>query len=98
MGKSRTSDDMTDPLSPHDWRAQAGLSLAKAAEAAGIAGKNPARTYGRYEAGETPVPAEVVEAIQNASGGAVTPASWHQVRLGFLRANGGAAPRAAVSP
>lgn len=69
---------------PKSWRVDAGLSLAAVAARAGIVGKNPMRTYGRYERGEQPCPAEVVEAVRALSDGRVSAETWHQVRLAYL--------------
>lgn len=70
---------------PKAWRTEAGLSLAHVAEACGIAGKNPSKTYSRYETGENKCPTEVIEAVRKLSSEAVGPDSWHQVRLTFLQ-------------
>lgn len=73
------------PSDPKDWRAQADLTLASAAMLAGIQGRNPSKTYSRYETGESPCPAAVVEKIRAGSNGQVTAESWHAVRLAFLK-------------
>ena len=70
---------------PKAWREEQRFSLAHVARSCGIAGRNPAKTYSRYELGESPCPAEVVEAVRVLSAGAVTAESFHHVRLAFLR-------------
>ena len=76
--------ESTPIVSPLQWRLNVGLTLAAAAERAGIAGKNPLRTYARYESGAQPCPPHVVEAIRTASSGTVGAESWHRARLAFL--------------
>lgn len=70
---------------PKAWRVAAGFSVASVARQAGIQGNNPVRTYSRYESGENPCPAEVVEAVRMLSDGEVGAESWQKVRLDFLR-------------
>jgi predicted transcriptional regulator len=76
---------------PKVWREEAGHSLATVARACGIEGKNPAKTYSRYETGECPAPAGVVEAVREMSRGRVTAESFHHVRLAHERRKKGAA-------
>lgn len=72
---------------PKTWRNGAGLTLAKVAAECGITGRNPARTYNRYETGEKQAPAEVVAAVDRVSGGKVRAASFQAVRMAWLEAN-----------
>jgi hypothetical protein len=58
----------TDIAMP-DWRVAAGLSLARAARVAGVAGKNPARTWHRWETGEREPPVSVIAAVEELSNG-----------------------------
>ena len=73
---------------PLQWRTSAGKSLAaiarQVAAEVGLTGKNPARTYQRWETGANRVPVEVVAAIERLSGGIVTAASWCETRRLFL--------------
>lgn len=71
---------------PRKWRLDRKLTLAAAAAAAGVAGKNPARAWQRWETGALEPPLRVVSAIDRASSGAVTIESWRQARLNFLNA------------
>jgi transcriptional regulator with XRE-family HTH domain len=72
-------------LDPKSWRVEAGLTLAAVAANAGIGGANPAKTYSRYETGESPCPATVVEAVRTLSGGLVGAEAFHAARMRFLR-------------
>jgi transcriptional regulator with XRE-family HTH domain len=72
-------------LEPKVWRERAGLTLRDLAVKAGIRGKNPARTYDRYERGEQDCPPAVMEAVRIQSGGAVGAEQWLKVRLRRLR-------------
>lgn len=63
-------------LSPAAWRKTRELTLEAAARLVGIRGKNPARTWQRWETGEREPPLRVVQAVAFMSEGAVTPASW----------------------
>lgn len=71
-------------MKPIDWRLSRTLTLEEAARLAGMAGVNPGRSYQRYESGRRAAPASVVESISRASGGAVGPSDWHEVRVDFL--------------
>lgn len=71
-------------LDPKSWRIAEGRTLMAVATLCGIVGRNPARTYGRYEDGSAPCPAIVIETVLALSEGAVGPEAWHQVRIGFL--------------
>jgi transcriptional regulator with XRE-family HTH domain len=70
---------------PKSWRTEAGMSLAAVAAGCGIGGKNPSKTYSRYETGESPAPADVVEAVRKISRGKITVESFHAARLAHLR-------------
>lgn len=78
-----------DPADPKAWRVGAGKGLTEIARAVGLGGKNPARTYDRYEKGEQECPAEVVEAVRQMSGGIVGAESWLRARMAY-RASAGA--------
>ncbi len=73
---------------PKSWRNEAGLTLAEVAARAGITGRNPAKTYSRYETGQSPCPAPVVEAVRSLSEGAVGAEAFHKVRLRHLSGAG----------
>jgi transcriptional regulator with XRE-family HTH domain len=79
-------------LDPKAWRLQAGLTLASVARAAGIEGRNPAKTYSRYEQGESACPAEIVERLRALSQGQLGAESFHAVRLTWLRSNAAPVP------
>jgi transcriptional regulator with XRE-family HTH domain len=70
---------------PKTWREQAGLSCADVARRCGIAGKNPTKTYSRYETGESPAPALVIEAVRKLSAGKVDAETFQRARLSFLK-------------
>lgn len=63
-------------LSPRAWRTDASLSMTTVAEMLGLAGKNPARTYQRWEKGALTPPLWVIQKVEKFSGGRVTVASW----------------------
>jgi hypothetical protein len=67
------------------WRLSQSLTLQELAVKLAIGGANAARTAQRYESGESPCPADVVERARVISGGVVTPNDFHDVRLAFLR-------------
>lgn len=75
---------MKQPTDPKAWREAQGLTQAAVASLAGIGGRNPSRTYQRYEIGAQQAPAEVVASVEQQSRGTVTAASWHAVRLAWL--------------
>jgi transcriptional regulator with XRE-family HTH domain len=79
------------PRDPREWRKETGKTLADVASLAGIAGRNPSRTYARYETGDNQCPANVIEAVRVLSAGAVTGDSWQRVRVNFLSAGASAA-------
>lgn len=80
---------------PKTWRLKAGFSLALVAIEAGIGGRNPSRTYDRYERGINVCPAAVIETVRRLSKGAVTAEAWQRVRLAFLEQRSTAGRRAA---
>lgn len=69
------------------WRQKAGLSLAETARRLGIEGANPGATYARFETGSRQPDADMMERIYQLTGGLVTPADMHAVRLAWLKAN-----------
>lgn len=71
-------------MPPQSWRESQGLSQAALAKRAGIGGVNPARTYARYETGESMAPAGIIAAIEKLSVGAVDANAFHRVRLAYL--------------
>lgn len=85
-------------LDPKAWRLQAGMTLATVARAAGIEGRNPAKTYSRYEQGESACPAEIVERLRTLSQGQLGAESFHAARLSWLRANTATASAEACAP
>lgn len=70
-----------------DWRLSHGLSLAEMARNLGITGKNPGGTLGRIEVGSRQPEADVIERIVLFTGGGVTAADMHAVRLAWLKSN-----------
>jgi len=69
---------------PSQWRAQSKLTMAAAAELVGIRGKNPARTWQRWEAGEREPPVAVMLKIEGLSDRQVDLSSWVAVRQRYL--------------
>lgn len=69
---------------PKHWREQTGISLAELARRLGVAGKNPARTYQRYETGERAAPAAIIQRFREISHDAVRAEDWHEARLAWL--------------
>lgn len=67
-------------LTPREWRLSEQRSLAAVAREIGVEGKNPARTYQRWEAGESDPPLKIVSAIESLSTGKVTFQSWVSLR------------------
>lgn len=49
----------------------------------GITGKNPSRTWQRYETGEREPPVSVIAKLEMISDGAVTTTSWMHVRQAY---------------
>lgn len=78
-----------------EWRLTRNMTLAEAAATLGMPGKNPSRTYQRYESGEKRPDAPLVEAIIAMTGGAVTVEDMHRARLDWLAARDGAVAEAA---
>lgn len=72
-------------IDPRTWRISQGLTQRELAQRAGINGRNPSRTYDRYERGISDCPAAVVEAVRIASAGVVGAEAWHAVRLSHLQ-------------
>lgn len=73
---------MTTPLA---WRLSIDISQAEAATRVGVKGRNPARTWQRWERGEATPPIHVVVAVEVLSFGQVTAASWMKVRSQHLQ-------------
>jgi transcriptional regulator with XRE-family HTH domain len=71
-------------LTPKRWRQQKQLSMAGIAAMLGIGGKNPARTWHRYETGISAPPISLVARVELISDGQVTTSSWMNVRQSFL--------------
>lgn len=83
------------------WRLTQEKSQAECALALGLPGG--ARSFQRLESGESNTDADMVERIARLTGGAVTAADMHAVRLAWLKANrpekfGAEAPAALPSP
>ncbi len=68
---------------PETWRKIHSLTVQAAAELVGLAGKNPARTWKRWEIGERSPSIEKVALIERLSGGALTAESWAAARRAF---------------
>lgn len=60
------------------------VTLADAAQRCGIEGKNPARTFQRYETGETACSLDITIQIVTMTEGAVTLSHLRNIRLAFL--------------
>ena len=69
---------------PIEWRTKAGLSQEHVAKCLGLTGKNPARTWSRYERGERQPRADVIAAVEKMSRGKVSASSWAQARQAHL--------------
>ncbi|MFC5421050.1 helix-turn-helix domain-containing protein [Bosea eneae] len=65
---------------PQEWRRASGLSQAEVAKLLGLEGKNPSRTWQRYETGERQPRPNVIVAVERISKGKVTARSWEMVR------------------
>lgn len=74
---------MNKSILPAQWRAQRNLSMAAVAEIIGLSGKNPARTWQRWENGEREPPLAIILKIEGLSGGQVTTASWVSARHAY---------------
>lgn len=83
--------------SPKQWRQDSKLSMAKAAAIAGVGGKNPARTWQRWETGLLEPPLRVISAIEEASGGLVTINSWRAISVASIPASDDTGDRIAGS-
>ena len=77
------------------WRLSKELSVAETARSLGIDGVNPGGTLARIELGTRQPDADMVERIILFTGGEVTAADMHAVRLAWLREN---RPDKAFSP
>lgn len=77
---------------PIEWRAKAGLSQEAVARALGLGGRNPARTWSRYERGERQPRAEMIAAVEKLTRGKVTATSWVQARETHLAPTRAGAP------
>ena len=71
-------------MSPFAWRLSAGHTQASLAALAGVTGRNPSRTWKRWESGERKASAAVIDLIEGLSAGAVTARSWAKVRAEYL--------------
>lgn len=63
-------------MTPEAWRLDSKISLAAAAALVGLTGRNPARTWRRWEVGLRRPPLRVVAKIEELSSGAVRAADW----------------------
>lgn len=57
--------------------------MAGIASMLGIVGKNPSRTWQRYENGEREPPVSIIAKMEMISEGAVTSSSWMHVRQSY---------------
>ena len=73
-------------ITPKRWRQHRNMSMAGMAAMLGIGGKNPARTWQRYETGAIEPPLSLVARLEMISEGKVTTSAWLSVRQGFLAA------------
>jgi transcriptional regulator with XRE-family HTH domain len=71
---------------PQDWRKSRQFSQENVANMLGIKGKNPARTWQRWESGERKPPLAVMMKIEALTDGKVTITSWMKVRETFVGA------------
>lgn len=67
-------------MSPEQWRKANNLSQDAVARMIGLTGKNPARTWQRWESGERQPPLTVIAKIEVLSDGAVNTTSWIKLR------------------
>lgn len=79
-------------ITPRSWRKSQGLSLAAAAAICGVSGKNPARTWQRWETGEREPSIKAIAAVEQASCGQVKVCSWNVIRQIFLNEQKTASP------
>lgn len=77
---------MVMQITPRSWRIDQKLTLERAALLVGVRGKNPARTWQRWETGELEPPLDIVSAVSRVSGGTVNLESWRAVRQARLNA------------
>jgi transcriptional regulator with XRE-family HTH domain len=80
-------------LTPAEWRKDAGLSQAAIAAQVGLTGKNPSRTWQKWESGQTEPPLAVMLKFQQISGGEVTLEGWAKVRREHLASVAKGRPR-----
>ncbi|WP_061930186.1 helix-turn-helix transcriptional regulator [Aureimonas sp. AU22] len=73
-------------MTPRQWRTAIKLTLEEAAAAVGISGKNPARTWQRWEVGERAPPATVVARVEKLSDSRVKASDWPSIVDGRRRA------------
>ncbi len=67
---------MHGQITPRQWRLNAKLSLCAAAGLVGVTGRNPARTWQRWERGDTNPPVKIVAKVEELSQGRVKAADW----------------------
>lgn len=67
-------------MSPQEWRTGRGLSQDALAKLLGLSGKNPARTWQRWEVGDRQPPLSIIAKLEALSDGRVTTRSWIAVR------------------
>lgn len=67
-------------MSPEQWRKAKNFSQDQVARMIGLSGKNPARTWQRWESGERQPPLTVIAKIEVLSEGFVTTTSWIKLR------------------
>ena len=79
-------------ISPRNWRTETNLTMEGAARLVGVLGKNPARTWQRWEQGQLEPPLAIVQAVARVSEGAVSLESWRAVREQYLSAACTASP------
>ncbi|TXM71468.1 helix-turn-helix transcriptional regulator [Methylobacterium sp. WL69] len=72
---------MTNHITPRAWRLSNGLSQSEIARRLGITGKNPARTWQRWETGKARPPINVVVAVEQMSAQQVDARSWLAVEV-----------------
>ncbi|WP_332304682.1 helix-turn-helix domain-containing protein [Rhizobium sp. GR12] len=70
--------------SPKSWRQQQKMTMAGVASMLGIKGKNPSRTWQRYETGEREPPVAVMAKLETISEGQVTTTAWMYARKAYL--------------
>ena len=74
-------------MTPKVFRETKGWTFPQMAEQLGLEGKNPARTYQRWETGECPPPFGVVAKIEKMSGGRVRASDWPQAQTAKAEAS-----------